>query len=716
MKLSSLTHSFGRLKRYLPTVPRRGRTSRRDWMTGILTLAAWCATLAAIGASLFFLYAKNSLPDPESLISRQVKESTKIYDRTGQTVLYDIYDEEKRTVVPWDKISDYMKKATLAVEDNNFYEHPGFDIKGIVRSFISNIEHGFGSGGGSTLTQQLVGNALVGREVNLKRKVQELILAVEVERRFTKDQIFEMYLNQVPYGSNAYGVESAAQTYFGISVSDLSIAQAALLASLVQRPSYLSPYGTHLKDLLGRKDYVLSRMHELGFINQEQYDTAKKETITFKPKGSALSAPHFVLMARDYVIQKYGSDIVQTGGFKIITTLDANLQKKAEELVTKYATINKQKYKASNAALVALNPKTGEVAALVGSADYFDTSNQGNYNVVTARRQPGSAFKPFAYAAAFAKGFPDSTVLWDLPTEFMPSCPADASAKTGSDGQACYHPKNFDGKYDGAITMRNSLAQSRNTTSVQTLYLAGINNVVDLAAKMGITTLGDRSRFGLALVLGGAEVRPIDLASAYGVFADEGMRVPWGLIQRIETNDGTVLEERQVTPERVLDAQTARLVTDVLSDNGARAPVFGVNNSLFIPGYDVAAKTGTTQENRDAWVAGYAPSLVTVVWTGNNDNTSMTAAGGGISAAGPLWNAFMVAALKDSPSETFTRPDPVTSDKTMLNGTPTSPEHPEPHSILFYVNKNDPLGPLPENPDQDVQFKNWEWTVVTHGR
>lgn len=698
-----------RLASYLKKI--RAFRPDRAWFRRLGILTAWFVTLGVIGASGFVLYAKNTLPDPDSIVSRQVKESTKIYDRTGQVVLYDIYSEERRTVVSFDKISQSMKQATLATEDSGFYEHGGFDIRGILRSVFKDITSGSTAQGGSTITQQLVGNALVGRQKNVLRKVQELMLAVEVEQRFTKDQIFEMYLNQVPYGSNAYGVEAAAQTYFGVPASDLSVAQSALLASLVQRPSYLSPYGSHMDELLARKDFVLGRMQQLGYITQEQYTAAKSEVLTFKPKLTTLAAPHFVLMVRDYVESKYGSDVVQSGGFKIITTLDANLQKKAEDLVTKYAAINKQKYKANNAALISLDPKTGGVVALVGSADYYDVSNQGNYNIATAQRQPGSAFKPFAYAAAFAKGYPDTTILWDLPTEFNPACPPTALGAKDPSGQKCYNPQDYSGTFSGPVTMRQSLDRSLNVPSVETLYLAGINDTIDLATKMGITTLTDRSRFGLSLVLGGAEVRPIDLVSAYGVFANEGIHMPWGLIDRIETSNGGIIEQRQETPQRVLDVQTSRLMNDVLSDNDARAAVFGFNNSLYIPGRHVAAKTGTTQENRDAWVVGYTPSLATVVWVGNNNNTSMTQAGAGISAAGPLWNSFMSTALQTLPSEDFAKPDPVTSMKMMLNGSYLSSDAPLGHSILFYVDKNNPLGPMPSTPESDPQFNNWEWAV-----
>ncbi len=710
MRLPSLSRlRFVRIKP--PKLPRRGRTPWRSVLHHLGILSLWCAAFGVIGVSLFVLSARRNLPDPQSIVTRQVKESTKIYDRTGTTVLYDIYGEERRTVVPLEQINSNVRNATLAAEDSRFYEHRGFDIKGFLRSLLRNVQQGYGSGGGSTITQQLVGNALVGREVNLKRKVQELILAIEIERRFTKDQILEMYLNQIPYGSNAYGVEAGARTYFAIPAAEVSVAQAATLAALPQRPSYLWPYGSHTDELKGRRDYIIGRMFTLGMIDEATRDAALAEEMVFQPKPTGLAAPHFVSMAREYVVEKFGRDIVESGGFRIITTLDAELQKKAEELVAHYAEINAEKYKATNAALVAIDPKTGEVRALVGSADYFNVENEGNYNVATALRQPGSSFKPFAYAAAFAKGYPDTTMLWDLRTEFNPSCPPDSSAQRSSLGTECYHPQNYNGVYSGPVSMRHSLARSLNVTSVETLYLAGTKDTLDLAARMGITTLGDRSRFGLSLVLGGAEVRLVDLVSAYGVFATEGLRSPWGFIQRIEVGDGTTLEERSEMSERVLDVQTARLITDVLSDNSARAPVFGANSPLFIPGREVAAKTGTTQENRDAWVVGYSPSLVVGVWVGNNRNQSMTAAGAGISAAGPLWNAFMREALKGTPSETFTRPDPATTGKIMLDGSTTSGEYPVPHSILYYVDKENPLGPIPENPSSDPQFANWEWVV-----
>ena len=698
-------------------LPRRGKVSWRSLLRQLGILVAWCATLGVIALSVVIIHAHQTLPDPSSLATRQVKESTKIYDRTGTIVLYDIYSEEKRTVVPFDQISDNLKKATVAIEDSRFYEHNGFDIQGFVRSILYDLQSGSTSQGGSTITQQLVGNALVGRQKTIERKIQELILAIEVERQFSKDQILDMYLNQIPYGSNTYGIEAASELYFGIPAAQLDVAQSALLASLPQQPSYLSPYGTHTSELITRKNYVLQRMQELGYITPDEMKAAQAEDVMaqLKPQSSAVAAPHFVEMVKDYLIQKYGQDMLTSGGLKIVTTLDATMQQEANDLVNKYGAINKTKYKASNAALAAIDPRDGSVLALVGSVNYSDVANQGNFNVITSpNRQPGSAFKPFAYAVAFQEGYPDSTILWDVKTEFNPNCTPDGLQKKDPSGQDCYHPQDYSGTFSGPVTMRSALDESLNVPAVQTLYLAGINNVINLATNMGITTLGDTSRWGLSLVLGGAEVRPIDLVSAYGVFANDGIRVPWGLIKEVDASDGTVLEQRQIQPTRVLDTQTARLMDDVLSDNNARAPEFGINNSLTLPGRPVAAKTGTTQDNRDGWVVGFTPSLATVVWTGNNDNSPMTAAGAGISAAGPLWNAFMTAALAGTPIESFPAPNPVVTDKIMLNGSVTSSQYPTPHSILFYVDKSDPSGPIPTDPTLDPQFSNWEWAVQNY--
>ena len=699
----------------------------------------------AFGMGAFFFIARD-LPSADAIIARQVSETTKIYDRTGQVVLYNVHGEEKRTIIPWENIPKNVKLATLASEDASFYNHGGLDYKGIARSFLKNLSELEISQGGSTITQQLIKNALLGDQRQnfysiTSRKIKEVVLAMEIERKFSKDQIFWMYLNQIPYGSNAYGIESASQTFFGKQAKDLTLAQAVLLASLPKAPTYYSPYGNHLPETLARKDNTLLRMKNLSYITSEEYEEAAKEKFEFKPPRENISAPHFVLMVRDYLSKKYGEEMVQNGGLKIITTLDYNFQSIAEEVVTKQAEKNEKLYKAENAALTAIDPRTGQILVMVGSRDYFDISKEGNFNVALARRQPGSAFKPFAYATAIEKGFTDSTILFDYPTEFAPNCSPDSLQKKDQYGLECYHPHNYDGNFRGPVTMRQALAQSLNIPSVKILYLASIDKTIDLAEKAGLTTLQEnRSNLGLSLVLGGAEVKLLDIVSAYGTFANDGLHQTPAFILKVEDGAGNVLEEYKPKEERVLSQQTSRIITSMLSDNRARSPVFGPNSSLYFPGRPVAAKTGTTQENRDAWVVGYTPSLSVGVWVGNNDNKSMTKQGAGISASGPIWHEFIAKALKDQPVEEFLSPDPVEVDKIMLNGsyyierpapealgqeegTETSqsstPEaisasEREVHSILYYTDKEDPLGPFPSNPSTDPQFKNWEWSVKNY--
>jgi len=659
-------------------------------------LFLWLFVVGTISLLVLFIYVELTLPAPESIAERKVTESTKIYDKTGEILLYDIHGEEKRTVIPWNQIPESVKKTTLASEDSDFYNHSGLDFKGITRAVLKDLRDFDLSQGGSTITQQLVKKTLLGDEKTLVRKLKEALLSINVEKRFTKDEILWMYLNQIPYGSNAYGIGAASKTFFGKPASELTVNQASILASLIKAPSYYSPYGNHLKDLVARKNSLLEKMKNEELITSQELETALNEELNFKSNTDNIQAPHFVIMVKDYLENKYGQDAIENGGLKVTTTLNAELQIKAEEAINKYAQINKDKYKASNASLVAIDPKTGEIISLVGSANYFDIENEGNFNVATARRQPGSAFKPFAYAAAFQKGYPDFTVLFDVKTEFNPICSPDSNQQKDKYGLDCYHPKNYDDRFRGPVTLRQSLSQSLNVPSVKTLYLAGVNDTIDLAEKMGITTLQDRSRFGLSLVLGGAEVKLVDLVSSYGVFANDGIRNPWYFIKSVESANGTTLEKNEPNPKRVLDFQTARLISDVLSDNTSRAPIFGYSSSLYFPGKSVAAKTGTTQENRDAWVVGYSPSVAVGVWVGNNKNESMTKEGAGISAAGPLWHDFMSKAFEVLPRENFLKPDIISSTKMMLNG---NYDNSDPHSVLYYV--------YPE----DTQFSNWEWAV-----
>src|SRR3989344_3396574 len=381
-------------------------------------LFLWLIVVGIISFLVLFIYIELTLPAPESIAVRKITESTKIYDKTGEILLYDIHGEEKRTIIPWDQIPESAKEATLASEDAEFYDHKGLDLRGIARALLKDLRDFDLSQGGSTITQQLVKKTLLGDEKTITRKLKEALLSIEVEKRFTKDEILWMYMNQIPYGSNAYGIEAASKTFFGKTASALTVNEAAILASLIKAPSYYSPYGNHVDELAVRKNSLLERMAALNFITPEEYEEAVNEKLVFGSNVEKIQAPHFVIMVKEYLENKYGRGAVESGGLKVITTLDAELQTLAEETVSKYAEINKERYKASNAALIAIDPKTGEILSLVGSVDYFDIENEGNFNVTTAKRQPGSALKPFAYAVAFQKGYPDFTVLFDAKTEF----------------------------------------------------------------------------------------------------------------------------------------------------------------------------------------------------------------------------------------------------------------------------------------------------------
>lgn len=667
---------------------------------------------------LFIYYAKD-LPRPEVFTERPFVLPTKIYDRTGQILLYQIYQEEKRTLVSLEEVPDYLIKAVIVAEDTNFYRHFGLDIKGIFRSILNNLKIGKPLYGGSTISQQLIRSSFLTREKTLKRKVKEIILTLELERRYSKNQILEFYLNQVPFGANAYGVEAASQTYFQKPVTELSLAESALLASLIQAPSYLSPYGKNKEKLLARKNYILDRMVKENYLSSEEAEEAKKQILKFAEIRQPIKAPHFVLHVKNYLEKNYSDYFLQEKGLKVYTTLDWKLQKIAEEAIEKRIKTNRN-YRAYNAALVALNPKNGEILAMVGSADWQATSSypfgcqiekndclfDPKFNVTTlGKRQPGSAFKPFAYAQAFRKGFTPETILWDVRTEFNPHCSPSAFQEKDRYNLPCYHPENYDKKFRGPVTFRQALAQSINLPSVKVLYLAGLKETINLARSLGITTLKKPPSFyGLSLVLGGGEVKLLDLVSAYGVFATRGFRIPPVFILKIEDSQGNLIEENKKTPKKVLETEVADWINDILSDNEARAPMFGRNSPLNLPGYQVAAKTGTTQEYKDAWTVGYTPSLVAGVWAGNN-NSAPSAEKPGVVLAGPIWNYFMKKALVFYPRENFIKPEPISTKKAILRG---EIDWVNPHSILYYLDKNHPQGEKPKNPENDPQYLNWE--------
>jgi len=670
--------------------------------------------LVSVGYSI---YLYHTLPDPINTGQKIINQSTKIYDRSGKILLYEIHGEEKRTYVALNEIPDYAQKATLAIEDAEFYNHPAFNWKSLLRAIIVNLKEGKFVQGGSTITQQVVKNTYLTPEKTIQRKIKEILLALKLEKHYSKNQILEMYLNQIPYGSNAYGIEAAAQTFFNKSAKDLTLAESAILAALPKAPTYYSPYGNNQEALFNRQKLILERMEKLGFITSEEFEKAFAEKIKFAYRVEKMLAPHFVMFVKQYLEEKYGADYVENAGLKVITTLDWDLQQIAEKVVLEGALRNENLYKGRNAALVAQDPKTGQILAMVGSRDYFNLEIDGNFNVITGHRQPGSAFKPFAYLTAFKKGLTPETIVFDLKTEFNPNCPPTADQEKDRYGLDCYHPQNFDLTFRGPVDLRHALAQSINVPSVKVLYLAGVKDTINTAHQLGITTLNEINRYGLSLVLGGGDVKPLDLVQAYSVLAQDGIKHQQSAIIKLEDSKGTILEEYKDVSERVFESQYVRLINDILSDKQARIGLFSPGNLLEIAGYEVAAKTGTTQDYRDAWTAGYTPSLATVVWAGNNDFSPMQKGGGSILAAVPIWHNFMIEALKKYQPESFPKPDPIIVNKSMLNGQYIinfkigDVIYPQIHNILFWINKNDPLGPSPLNL-ADAQAENWECSVV----
>jgi penicillin-binding protein 1C len=662
-------------------------------------------------AAVILWVAFTPLPDVNTFIEQKATASTKIYDRTGQTVLYDLNTDVKRDNISLASTSLNVQHATIAIEDSGFYHHGAISVTAIIRSLIADILHRSLVQGGSTLTQQVVKNSLLTQKKSILRKIHEWILAWKLEQHYTKDQVLELYLNSAPYGGNLYGVEAASRSYFGIDASGLDIAQAAYLAALPQSPTYYSPSGNNRSALDSRKNLVLARMQQLGYITAQQYKDAKNEVVTFSPqKNSSIIAPHFDFYIRQYLENKYGPDVLNQG-LVVVSTLDTDLQHSAESIVSQYALANVKKFKASNAALVAIDPKTGQILAMVGSRNYFDTQIDGNYNAALALRQPGSSFKPFVYATALNEGYTPQTAVFDLPTQFSTAC---APNDNHNDTPPCYSPSNFDNKFRGPMTFTTAIAQSINVPAVKVLYLAGIQNVINLAKAAGITSLGTANQYGLSLALGAAEVRLLDLTDGYATFANNGTYNPPTGILKITDLNGTVLEQYTPKPQPAIDAGVARDVSSMLSNNQARQPEYPPVNPFNFPGYDVAAKTGTTNDSRDAWTVGYTPSIAVGTWAGNNDNSPMVKEIAGYIVA-PMWNAFMKVAIAKYPVEYFGEPRTIPDTApAVLHGTyqiPTPDGSVAVHNLLYWVKRNNPLGGQPPNPASDPQYQYWEYPV-----
>lgn len=688
--------------------------------------------LGGIAAMLFgglvlflgYLWIAQTLPTPEDILNSETSQSTKIYDRTGEHLLYEIAENEKRTIVPFDQLPQNLINATITAEDRRFYTHHGIDYIGIARSIYEDVKCGCKAQGASTITQQMVRNVILTLDKTYIRKIKEILLSYAVEDKFTKEQILGLYLNQIGYGATNYGAQSASQAYFGKDVKDLDLAESATLAALPKQPSR---YLKNAELLKARRDWILTSMEELGYASHDDVAAALAKETPVVAKLGNITAPHFVLWVKDQLETSYTEREVETGGLNVITTLDYDKQMAAEAAVNAGVEAKSATYGFNNAGLLAIDPKTGQVLAMVGSADYFNDDIQGQVNVTQQPLQPGSSMKPLIYAASWEKGFTPNTILWDVDTVFP--------TETGP-----YEPHNYDFTEHGYLTMRKALQGSLNIPAVKTMYLVGVDSAITFLQRMGYTTLDDRSRFGLSLVLGGGEVTMIDHLRAYGTFANNGLQQTTSGILKVTDASGATLEEWKAEDHvgtQVIDANIANTVSNVLSDNNARSYIFGVNSALQLGARPAAAKTGTTSDFNDAWTMGYTPSLAAGVWVGNTDGTQMKKNAEAVFVAAPIWKEFMQKALDGTPIEAFPTPTIPSTEKDMLDGnipvttytvdtstgmlaneftpdrykkTETCGEY---HTILTYVNKNDPRGAVPENPSADPSYSVWETAVQT---
>jgi len=648
-----------------------GRQSRRLRYSSNLFLYSKIAKLLFFGligffvlTLILFVWFGRDLPTPGKLSASNLPQSTKIFDRNG-ILLYDIYRDENRTYITLDQIPKTLQEATIAIEDKDFYQNQGFSISGYLRAFRNAILRGRIAGGGSTVTQQLVKNTLLTSEQTIARKIKEFILAIQVDRKYTKDQILELYFNVTPYGGTTVGVEAAAERYFGKKAKDLDLTESVILAGFPQRPSYFSPYGENPKAYIERSREILRRMQEDNYITKKQeLDTIKKlPNVEFLKETHAIKAPHFSFYVKDLLIKQFGENVVEQGGLQVTTTLDYKLEEKAEEIV-KEEVENAESLLVGNGASVVLDPKNGEILALVGSRDFFEESDDtkdnpskgGQFNVITqALRQPGSSIKPVTYATALEKGYTGSTLIMDTPTTFP-----------GGEGEKDYVPKNYDGKFHGPLQLRFALGSSINIPAVKLLALVGIKNMLSTAYNMGISTFAPTNdnvnRFGLSLTLGGGEVKPLEMASAYTAFANGGYRSDPIAILKVTDSKGKVLyEQKEVNKKRVLSEEVAFIISHILLDNNARLITFGVNSYLNMGSRAIAVKTGTTDDKRDNWTIGWTPNIMVATWVGNNDNSPMGDVASGVTGAAPIWRRIILEALKNKPPEDFVKPGNVIS-------------------------------------------------------
>lgn len=618
-----------------------------------LSKYAFFAVIAMVlSIPVVFLWFSRDLPTPGKIVESKVKDATRIYDRTGKVMLYSVYEEQNRTYIKLDQMPEHLKNATIAIEDEDFYENKGFSPIAYLR-VVKNAILGRGLAGGSTISQQLVKNVLLSNERSLPRKAKELILSIQVNQRFSKDQILELYLNNIPYGGTAVGAEAAAQQYFGKEAKRLDLAESAFIAGLPQSPTAYSPFSGN-KYYVDRTEAVLKQMVANKYITKEESEKAleKIKNYKFSQRATAIKAPHFVMYVRELLVRDFGERMVNTGGLQVITTLDYELQKDAEQIV-KEEVENLKDYKVGNGAAMITDPKTGEILAMVGSKDYFDEENDGNFNVaVSGKRQPGSSLKPVIYAEGFEKGYTPASVLMDVSTEFPTDDPT----------EPMYIPVNYSGKFSGPMQVRFALGNSANIPAVKMLAQVGIRDAMQKAYEMGIEewepTNENMRNVGLSLVLGGRETTLFEEMTAYGVFANKGKRQDLRSIMKVTDQKGkTLYEAKEKEGQQVLSEEAAFLISHILLDNNARIAEFGQNSTLRIPGKTVAVKTGTTDEKRDNWTVGYTPSYVVGVWVGNNDYTPMNQRiASGLTGASSIWNKLIRRVLGDKEDEQFEVP------------------------------------------------------------
>lgn len=638
---------------------------------------------------ILFVWFSRDLPTPGKLSASNLPQSTKIFDRNG-ILLYDIYRDENRTYITLDQIPKKLQEATIAIEDKDFYQNQGFSIAGYLRAFRNAVLTRRIAGGGSTLTQQLVKNTLLTSEQTIARKIKEFILAIQVDRKYTKDQILELYLNATPYGGITVGIETAAERYFGKKAKDLDLTESVILAGLPQRPSFYSPYGQNPKAYIARSKEVLRRMQDDNYITKKQeLDAIKKlSEVEFIKETHAIKAPHFSFYVRDLLIKQFGENVVEQGGLQVITTLDYKLEAKAEEIV-KEEVENARSLSVGNGASVVLDPKNGEILAMVGSRDFFEESSGGQFNVITqALRQPGSSIKPVAYATALEKGYTGASLILDTPTVF----PNPGREKD-------YVPVNYDGKFHGPLQLRFALGSSINVPAVKLLALIGVKNMLATAYNMGISTFAPTNdninRFGLSLTLGGGEVKPLELAAAYTAFANFGYRSDPIAILKVTDSKGKVLfEQKDISKKRALSPEVAFIISHILLDNNARLITFGVNSYLNMGSRAVGVKTGTTDDKRDNWTIGWTPSVLVLAWVGNNDNSPMGNVASGVTGAAPIWRRIILEALKNKPSEDFVKPDNVIAVivDSLGGGLPVEGQ---PTRSEYFIKGTEPQGPSP---------------------